>query len=161
MIKPESKKTLLWLQSGGCGGNAVEACGLQYAGEHKGGLLGERFTAAAGLPVVNVAGCPVHPSWVLDALSQIAFGSFKNESMDTLARPRAYADHLVHHGCPRNEYYEYKASAMAPSDLGCLMENLGCVGTQAHADCNIRLWNGAGSCLRGGYACINCNRAGL
>lgn len=36
------------------------------------------------------------------------------------------------------------------------MENMGCLGTQAHADCNTRLWNGDGSCLRGGYACINC-----
>lgn len=143
------------------GGNAVEACGLQYDGERKGGLLGEQFSAAGGLPVTNVAGCPVHPSWVLDALSQIAFGSFKHASMDELARPRAYADHLVHHGCPRNEFYEYKASAAAPSDLGCLMENLGCIGTQAHADCNIRLWNGEGSCLRGGYACINCTAPGF
>jgi Ni,Fe-hydrogenase I small subunit len=37
-----------------------------------------------------------------------------------------------------------------------MMENMGCKGTQAHADCNTRLWNGSGSCLRGGYACINC-----
>ena len=36
------------------------------------------------------------------------------------------------------------------------MEHLGCLGTQARADCNTRLWNGEGSCLRGGYACINC-----
>jgi Ni,Fe-hydrogenase I small subunit len=36
------------------------------------------------------------------------------------------------------------------------MEHLGCLGTQAHADCNTRLWNGSGSCTRGGYACINC-----
>ena len=62
----------------------------------------------------------------------------------------------VHHGCPRNEYYEYKASAEKPSDLGCMMEHMGCLGTQARADCNTRLWNGSGSCLRGGYACINC-----
>jgi Ni,Fe-hydrogenase I small subunit len=62
----------------------------------------------------------------------------------------------VHHGCPRNEFYEFKASAERPSDLGCMMENMGCKGTQAHADCNTRLWNGSGSCLRGGYACINC-----
>ncbi|PIW06981.1 MAG: HupU protein, partial [Comamonadaceae bacterium CG17_big_fil_post_rev_8_21_14_2_50_60_13] len=45
--------------------------------------------------------------------------------------------------------------------LGCLMENLGCKGTQAHADCNIRLWNGEGSCLRGGYACVNCTAPGF
>ena len=37
-----------------------------------------------------------------------------------------------------------------------MMEHLGCPGTQAHADCNIRPWNGGGSCLKGGYACINC-----
>jgi Ni,Fe-hydrogenase I small subunit len=67
-----------------------------------------------------------------------------------------YADHLVHHGCTRNEFYEYKASARRPSDLGCMMEHLGCLGTQAHGDCNTRLWNGQGSCTRGGYACINC-----
>ena len=36
------------------------------------------------------------------------------------------------------------------------MENLGCKGTQARADCNIRPWNGGGSCLEGGYPCINC-----
>jgi Ni,Fe-hydrogenase I small subunit len=67
-----------------------------------------------------------------------------------------YADHLVHHGCDRNEFYEYKASAHQPTDGGCLMEHMGCVGTQAHGDCNKRLWNGQGSCTRGGYACINC-----
>jgi hypothetical protein len=67
----------------------------------------------------------------------------------------------VHHGCPRNEYYEFKASAEKHSDQGCLMEQLGCKGTQAHADCNQRLWNGEGSCLRGGYACIRCTEPGF
>jgi ferredoxin hydrogenase small subunit len=78
-----------------------------------------------------------------------------------LHRPRLYADQLVHHGCRRNEYYEYKASAEQPSDLGCLMEHMGCKGTQAHADCNARLWNGEGSCTRGGYACISCTEPGF
>jgi len=64
--------------------------------------------------------------------------------------------HLVHHGCSRNEFYEYKASAEKLSDLGCMMENLGCKGTLARADCNIRAWNGSGSCIDGGYPCINC-----
>jgi len=76
--------------------------------------------------------------------------------LDDLARPRLYTDHLVHHGCSRNEYFEYKASAEQPSDLGCMMENMGCLGTQARADCNIRPWNGTGSCTDGGYPCINC-----
>ncbi len=138
------------------GGNPSEACGLQYSEKSCGGLLGGEFLAAGGLPVVNIAGCPTHPNWVTDTLSQLAAGELGLEQLDGFERPRSYTDHLVHHGCPRNEYYEYKASAEKPSDLGCMMEHMGCIGTQAHADCNTRLWNGAGSCLRGGYPCINC-----
>ncbi len=143
------------------GGNPSEACGLQYDETLKGGLLGDSFTDAKGLPVINIAGCPVHPNWVTETLLQIAFGDLDWEGLDEWGRPRSYADHLVHHGCPRNEFYEYKASAEKPSDLGCMMEHMGCLGTQAHADCNTRLWNGEGSCLRGGYACINCTAPGF
>jgi uptake hydrogenase small subunit len=142
-------------------GNAAEATGLAFDGRAAGGLLGGAFLAKSGLPVINIAGCPTHPNWVIETLSQIAMGRFSVRDMDDLGRPRAYADHLVHHGCPRNEYYEFKASAFQPSDLGCMMEHMGCKGTQAHADCNMRLWNGEGSCLRGGYACINCTAPGF
>jgi Ni,Fe-hydrogenase I small subunit len=143
------------------GGNDVGAVGLAYAGKDPGGLLGRDFRSGSGLSVVNIAGCPVHPNWVVETLSQIAMGHMDQDQLDDLDRPRSYADHLVHHGCPRNEFYEFKASAEEPSDLGCMMENLGCKGTQAHADCNTRLWNGEGSCLRGGYACINCTAPGF
>jgi Ni,Fe-hydrogenase I small subunit len=143
------------------GGNPSEACGLQYDGERPGGLLGAGFRGREGLPVINVAGCPTHPNWVLETLYQVARGELMARELDDLNRPRGYADHLVHHGCPRNEYYEFKASAEKPSDLGCMMEHMGCLGTQAHADCNTRLWNGEGSCLRGGYACINCTAPGF
>jgi len=136
--------------------NPADACGLQYDGRQKGGLLGPGFMARGGLPVVNVAGCPTHPNWVTESLMLLAGGDLAADDLDQYQRPRFYADHLVHHGCPRNEYYEYKASAHKPSDLGCMMEHMGCLGTQAHADCNTRLWNGEGSCTRGGYACINC-----
>jgi ferredoxin hydrogenase small subunit len=132
------------------------AVGLQYRDDQPGGLLGAGYRSASGLPVINVAGCPTHPGCVLDTLLALALDRFRATDLDLLQRPRLYADHLVHHGCPRNEFYELKASAERPSDQGCMMENLGCKGTQAHADCNTRLWNGAGSCLRGGYACISC-----
>jgi Ni,Fe-hydrogenase I small subunit len=143
------------------GGNPTEACGLQYEGDEPGGLLGEAFRSRSGLPVVNVAGCPVHPNWVLETLAQLSLDGLDATALDPLNRPRSYTDHLVHHGCPRNEFYEYKASAEHMSELGCMMEHLGCMGTQAHADCNTRLWNGEGSCLRGGFACINCTRPGF
>jgi uptake hydrogenase small subunit len=143
------------------GNNEVEAVGLAYQGRDKGGLLGSDFKSPGGHDVVNIAGCPTHPNWVIETLAQMAQGQFGGADVDDLGRPRSYADHLVHHGCPRNEFYEFKASAQAPSELGCMMENLGCKGTQAHGDCNTRLWNGHGSCLRGGYACINCTAPGF
>lgn len=143
------------------GDNITEACGLQYDGTLAGGLLGEGYRACGGLPVINVAGCPTHPNWVTETLMRLALSNFAADDLDGFGRPRMYADRLVHHGCLRNEYYEYKASAEKASDLGCLMENLGCMGTLAHADCNSRLWNGEGSCTRGGYACINCTQPGF
>lgn len=138
------------------GNNPADACGLQYDGAEPGGLLGADYRSGAGLPVINIAGCPTHPNWVTETLMTLALGEMDETALDALRRPRMYADHLVHHGCTRNEYYEFKASAEKPSDMGCMMEHLGCKGTQAHGDCNTRLWNGEGSCTRGGYACINC-----
>jgi len=143
------------------GSNPTDACGLQYDDERPGGLLGAAFRAAGGLPVINVAGCPTHPGWVTDTLMALAADALHESDLDPLRRPRFYADQLVHHGCTRNEYYEFKASADQPSELGCMMENMGCKGTQAHADCNTRLWNGQGSCTRGGYACISCTEPGF
>jgi ferredoxin hydrogenase small subunit len=144
------------------GSNPTDACGLQFDGDQVGGLLGSHWRDPTGLPVINVAGCPTHPGWVIETLAALADAApMQAEQLDALGRPRAYADQLVHHGCTRNEYYEYKASAKRPGDLGCLMEHLGCKGTQAHADCNTRMWNGEGSCTRGGYACISCTEAGF
>lgn len=141
--------------------NPTDACGLQYDGDLPGGLLGADWRSQAGLPVINVAGCPTHPGWVVETLLGLAADAFEAADFDPLGRPRFYADKLVHHGCSRNEYYEFKASAAELSQLGCLMENLGCMGTQAHADCNTRLWNGAGSCPEGGFACIGCTEPGF
>lgn len=143
------------------GDNLAEACGLIYAGNEKGGLLGADFRSRSGLPVINVAGCPIHPDWLTEALHMLATGRLTLKDLDEWERPLAYTMHLVHHGCSRNEFYEFKASAEKLSDRGCMMENLGCKGTQARADCNIRPWNGFGSCIEGGYPCINCTAPGF
>ena len=138
------------------GENPSDAIGLQYDGAHAGGALDAVFRSVGGMPVINVAGCPTHPDWVTETLLLLAAGALDAGQLDDFGRPRFYADHLVHHACPKNEFYEYKASANALSQAGCLMEHLGCVGTQAVGDCNIRTWNGDGSCTRAGYPCINC-----
>ncbi|HMT93979.1 HupU protein [uncultured Thiothrix sp.] len=138
------------------GENIAEATGLQYDGALLGSVLDANWRSKAGFPVINIAGCPTHPAWVTNTLVQISMNALRLEDLDEFHRPRSYTNHLVHHGCPRNEFYEYKASAGKPADLGCMMEHCGCLGTQARADCNTHLWNGSGSCLRGGYPCINC-----
>ncbi|NBC35240.1 HupU protein [Novosphingobium sp. FSY-8] len=143
------------------GGNPSEAGGLAYDGTAPGGLLGTDFRGAAGLPVINIAGCPIHPGWFVDTLLQIAAGTLTRADLDEWERPLAYTAQLVHHGCARNEFYEFKASAETLGDMGCMMEHLGCKGTQARADCNIRAWNGSGSCLDGNYPCINCTAPGF
>jgi len=138
------------------GDNHVEACGLGFSGEQQGGLLEAGFVSGKGLPVVNTPGCPVHPDWVTETLLHIASGQMTDSHLDHFNRPQAISGNLVHHGCARNEYYEFKASAGKLSQLGCLMENLGCKGTQAAGDCNKRAWNGSGSCISGGFPCIAC-----
>ncbi|GAB6069197.1 hydrogenase small subunit [Thiomicrorhabdus hydrogeniphila] len=138
------------------GDNIIDATGLQYNQNISGSLLPSDFLSHAGLPVINISGCPIHPAWVAETIQLITLGKLKSSDLDPLSRPRFYADKLVHHGCSRNEFYEFKASSVKSSDLGCMMENMGCVGTVAHADCNERPWNGSGSCTSGGYPCIDC-----
>lgn len=71
-------------------------------------------------------------------------------AFDVYGRPRLFAEQLVHHDCTRNEFCEFKASAERPSHDGA---HMGCMATLAHADCNMPLWNGEGSCTRAGFAC--------
>ncbi|MCW8916991.1 MAG: HupU protein [Magnetovibrio sp.] len=138
------------------GGSIGEATGLQYLDDSIGGLLGADFVSSEGLPVINISGCAPHPGWIMETISVLTYGDFSAEDLDALGRPRFISNHLAHHGCDRNEFYEFKASAATLSDRGCLMENLGCKATQASGDCNLRAWNGEGSCTKGGFSCIAC-----
>ena len=111
--------------------------------------------------MVNVAGCAPHPGWIVESLLALSAGQMGAGDLDRLGRPQFFADHLAHHGCHRNEFYEFKASAEQMSHRGCLMEHLGCKATQAVGDCNDRRWNGEGSCTKGGYACVGCTSPGF
>jgi len=139
------------------GSNPLRATGLQFLRKEEGGLLGRDYTSGSGLPVVNVAGCPAHPDWILQTLMFVAQSRLKSEDLDRYHRPQVFYSKLAHHACPRNEYYEFKASAVAYSQQGCLFENLGCKATRCESDCNERLWLGrTGSCTRGGFPCVSC-----
>ncbi|UFZ07649.1 HupU protein [Bradyrhizobium ontarionense] len=143
------------------GVNPTDAVGLQFEGSDVGGALGASFRSKRGLPVINVAGCAPHPGWMMESLLALTNGDLTARELDGFGRPTFIANHLAHHGCSRNEFYEFKASAETMSERGCLMEHLGCRATQAVGDCNQRSWNGGGSCTKGGYACIACTSPGF
>ncbi len=139
------------------GTNPLDAVGLQFLRDKKGGLLGDCYASTAGFPVINIPGCPAHPDWIIESLGLIASHALSARDLDKYQRPGMFYQKLAHHACPRNEYYEFKASAREYSQQGCLFENLGCKATQCESDCNERLWLGrTGSCTRGGFPCLSC-----
>lgn len=139
------------------GTNPLDAVGLQFLRDKKGGLLGASYTSRAGFPVINIPGCPAHPDWITESLGLMASRTLSTKDLDKYQRPKIFYQKLAHHACPRNEYYEFKASAQEYSQQGCLFENLGCKATQCESDCNERLWLGrTGSCTRGGFPCLSC-----
>jgi NiFe hydrogenase small subunit HydA len=139
------------------GANRMDACGLQYAGTEFGGFLGRDYKSTEGFPVINVPGCPAHADWIMGTFIAVLKGDLTPEKLDRFNRPKMFYSRLAHHACPRNEFYEFKASANRYGQRGCLFENLGCKATQCESDCNVRLWlSRTGSCPRGGFPCLSC-----
>ena len=105
--------------------------------------------------VINIPGCPLHPDWLAFVLWQIA--SDKPVALDALRRPAELFAHLVHHGCSRNEYFEWKVDTESFGlKEGCLFYDHGCRGPMTHAPCNVILWNETASKTRTGQPCFGC-----
>lgn len=105
--------------------------------------------------VINLSGCPIHPEWLGYTLTMIA--DKKNIHVDALHRPVELYSHLAHHGCTRNEYFEWKVDAKAFGlKEGCLFYEQGCRGPMTHASCNRILWNDVSSKTRSGTPCFGC-----
>jgi len=140
-----------------CRANPFAMMGLQFLRDRPGGVLGADYRSGAGLPVINIPGCPAHPDWMMGTFTALAEDRISEDDLDDYHRPKGPYGKLAHHACPRNEYYEFKASAEEYSQQGCLFENLGCKATQCESDCNERLWlSRTGSCTRGGFPCLSC-----
>lgn len=105
--------------------------------------------------VINLTGCPVHPEWILQTLFSL---KQRNEiALDEKNRPLEIYCHLAHHGCTRNEYFEWKVEAHGFGlKEGCLFYDLGCRGPMTHSNCNHILWNEVNSKTRAGMPCIGC-----
>lgn len=105
--------------------------------------------------LINLSGCPIHPEWLGYTLGMIADN--KLIALDELRRPKELYAYLAHHGCTRNEYFEWKVDAdHFGTKEGCLFYNQGCRGPMSHASCNKILWNEVSSKTRSGSPCFGC-----
>lgn len=163
LIKALAEKAQVVLAMGTCaafggvhasGPNPTDSIGLQFDKEMLGGLLAPDWRSRRGLPVINVAGCPVHPNTMTKTLAMFCSGI--PLELDHLNRPQAFFSTTVHQGCTRNEYHEYDIEDHVLGERACLFFNLGCQGPLTLATCNAELWNGRSSKTRAGVPCFGC-----
>ena len=137
--------------------NPTDSEGLQFLKREKGGALGTGFLSQAGVPVINIPGCPAHPDWVTQILVAVASGQAAHIDLDDLQRPRTFFSTFTQTGCTRNMHYAYKVSATEFSQRkGCLFYDLGCRGPMTRSPCNRILWNRQSSKTRAGMPCLGC-----
>jgi hydrogenase small subunit len=105
-----------------------------------------------GRAVINLPGCPAHPDWIIGALASLLSGTVL--TLDNYGRPITYyKGQVIHDRCPRREAEE----AERFGQNGYCLEELGCRGPIAHADCDLRLWNnGQNWCIGANGLCIGC-----
>lgn len=136
--------------------------GLQFVMRKPGGFLGEQFRSLSGFPVINIPGCPAHWMNVITVLMDICLEKLTIDDLDEYNRPEYVFKDYLHHGCPRNEYFEYRQEATHIGDEGCMFENLGCHGPLVKCNANIHRWfDGWGSCTWAGFPCIGCVSPGF
>ncbi len=104
--------------------------------------------------IINLTGCPVHPEWILQTLFTLKFQ--EKISIDEVGRPKELYSTLAHHGCTKNEYFEWKVEGGFGQKEGCLFYDQGCRGPMTHSSCNKILWNEVSSKTRVGMPCIGC-----
>jgi len=137
--------------------NPSESEGMQFLKRAHGGFLGTEFTSKAGLPVINIPGCPAHPDWVTQILVAVASGRAGDLTLDEFQRPKTFFSSFTQTGCTRNMHFAYKVSATEFGQRkGCLFYDLGCRGPMTHSPCNRILWNRQSSKTRAGMPCLGC-----
>jgi hydrogenase small subunit len=126
--------------------------------------LGWNWKSKAGLPIVNVPGCPVQPDNFMETLLYLLYqlaGLAPMIPLDAQLRPKWLFGATVHEGCDRAAYYEQGDFAQDYNSPKCLVK-VGCWGPVV--DCNVpkRGWmNGIGGCPNVGGICIGCTMPGF
>jgi len=126
--------------------------------------LGWDFRSAAGLPVVNVPGCPVQPDNFMETLTwllSMAAGLAPTIPLDEQLRPTWLFGKTVHEGCDRAGYYEQGDFALDYNSPKCQVK-IGCWGPVVNCNVTKRGWmDGIGGCPNVGGICIGCTMPGF
>ena len=94
-------------------------------------------------PVVNLSGCPVHPTVLIQTLLDLILIGMP--AVDTNHRPTKYYGATVHSTCERR-------------DKDNCFEDNGCMGPGCQNVCSSMKWNNGQSwCVTANYACIGCS----
>jgi len=102
-------------------------------------------------PVVNLPGCPVHPTVLVQSLLDLILVG--KPVVDTNNRPTKYYAKSVHSVCPRRENGEARQIG---ATTGCF-EEFGCMGPGCQNICPSMKWNnGQAWCIGVNYPCIGC-----
>jgi hydrogenase small subunit len=126
--------------------------------------LGWDFRTAAGLPIVNVPGCPVQPDNMMETLLYLLYqaaGLARMIPLDDKLRPTWLFGKTVHEGCDRAGYYEQGDFAYEYGSPKCLVK-VGCWGPVVNCNVTKRGWmDGIGGCPNVGGICIACTMPGF
>jgi hydrogenase small subunit len=126
--------------------------------------LGWNWRSRAGIPIVNVPGCPVQPDNFMETLLYLLYqaaGLAPMIPLDEQLRPTWLFGKTVHEGCDRAGYYEQGDFAEAYGSPKCIVK-LGCWGPVVNCNVPKRGWMaGMGGCPNVGGICIGCTMPGF
>jgi hydrogenase small subunit len=127
-------------------------------------FLGWDWKSKAGLPIVNVPGCPVQPDNFMETLLYLLYqvaGLAPMIPLDDRGRPKWLFGATVHEGCDRGGYYEQGQFTKEYGQVECLVR-LGCWGPVVNCNVTKRGWMaGIGGCPNVGGICIGCTMPGF
>jgi hydrogenase small subunit len=126
--------------------------------------LGSGWKSHAGIPIVNVPGCPVQPDNFMETLLYLlnqAAGRAPPIPLDDRQRPTWLFAQTVHEGCDRGGFYEQADFADVYGSSRCIVR-LGCWGPVVQCNVGKRGWmGGIGGCPNVGGICIGCTMPGF
>ncbi len=126
--------------------------------------LGWEFRSWAGLPIVNVPGCPIQPDNFMETVLWLLYqaaGLSPMIPLDDKLRPTWLFGKTVHEGCSRAAYYEQGDFAKDYNSPKCQVK-IGCWGPVVNCNVPKRGWmDGIGGCPNVGGICIGCTMPGF